>query len=410
MAGLGTVGQGFAELVQSRSPKELGGRVEIVRVLVRHRRKKRRVALPANLLTTSPQDFLETPADVVVEALGGDQAPRALLLKAMKKKRHIVSSNKVVLAKYAPELLREAERQGVHLRFEASCGAGIPFLHSLHESLAANRIGAIMGIVNGTTNYILTAMEKEEKALPEVLQEAQRLGFAEPNPSDDIDGEDARYKAGLLALLGFGTFVSPKKIYAEGIRSIALPDLKYAGELGFRIKLLTLLGFQEKKLLVRVHPVLLPLDHPLSAIGGVYNAVFIKTDAAGELMFVGKGAGPLPTASALLGDVLQVQRMQNVPVPQPVQAESFLDPGDWQGRYYLRMEVLDRPGVLASIASTLGKFQVSIESVIQKRSLGKRAEIVWLTHSIRERNLQKARGDLQKLSVVKKVNSVLRVL
>ncbi|MCR4418817.1 MAG: homoserine dehydrogenase [Clostridia bacterium] len=418
LLGLGTVGSGVVKLLQENGEDiatKVGCPLRIERILVRDKNKPRPVAVDPALITDDPADILEDPAiEIVAELIGGLEPAREFILRALEAGKNVVTANKDVLAVHGQQLLQAAEARGLDFFFEASVGGGIPIIHPLKELLAANRIRQVLGIVNGTTNFILTKMTVEGKDFAEALGEAQAMGYAESDPSADVEGADAARKLAILASIAFNTRVTYPEVYAEGIGRISARDILYAGELGYVIKLLAIGREEEQEVEVRVHPALVPKDHPLATVSDVFNAIFIRGDAVGEAMFYGRGAGQMPTASAVVGDLMLVARnllhgstgritctcYRQLPV-RPM--------GRVECKYYLRFTVKDRPGVLARIAGAFGEAGVSLASVIQKRSFEGWAELVLITHRVREENLQRALAIIRDLPVVKSVDNLIRV-
>lgn len=412
------MGSGVVKLLQDNGEAiatKIGRPLAIRRILVRDKTKARPVPVAGELLTTDPQSILEDPAiQVVVEVMGGLEPAREYILAALERGKNVVTANKDLLALHGQELLETAKAKGVDFFFEASVGGGIPIIHPLKEFLAANRIHRVLGIVNGTTNYILTKMAQEGKDFADALAEAQALGYAESDPSADVEGDDAARKLAILASIAFNTRVTYPDVYVEGITRISAQDILYAGELGYVIKLLAIAREEDGEVEVRVHPALVPKHHPLAAVSDVFNAIFVCGDAVGEAMFYGRGAGQMPTASAVVGDLMEVARniqrgatgrvsctcYRNLPI-RPM--------GRVECQYYLRLTVKDQPGVLASIAGVFGNQGVSLASVIQKRSFDGWAELVLITHRVREDNLQDALKIIGGLSVVRAVDNVIRV-
>ncbi|HBT46438.1 MAG TPA: homoserine dehydrogenase [Peptococcaceae bacterium] len=418
LLGLGTVGGGIVKLLDRNGrviAQKLGRPIEIKRILVRDLHRPRTVKVPPEFLTTRPETILEDPAiDIIVEVMGGLEPAREYILKALRLGKSVVTANKDLLALYGKELFAAAEAGGADLFFEASVGGGIPIVHSLKECLAGNRISRVMGIVNGTTNYILTKMSREEREFTEVLAEAQRLGYAEADPRADIEGDDAARKMAILASIAFGTRVTYPEVYHEGIAHLHPQDIKYAADLGYAIKLLGIARDDGEEVEVRVHPALVPLAHPLASVEGAFNAIFVEGDAVGEAMFYGQGAGEMPTASAVVGDIMEAARNLAYNTRGRIYCTCFdqkpVKPmEDIVTRYYLRMIVKDRPGVLAAIAGVFGERQVSLASVIQVGMVGEQAELVFITHLVRERNLREALEILKGLPVVNQIASVIRV-
>ncbi|QGP93685.1 Homoserine dehydrogenase [Neomoorella glycerini] len=418
LLGLGTVGSGVVRLLQQNGAaiaQKLGRPLKVSRILVRDRHRSRQVEVSPDLLTTEPDTILADPdIPIIVEVMGGTGAAREYILKAISRGKSVVTANKDLLALYGKELFDAAEASGVDLFFEASVGGGIPIIRPLKECLAGNRIRQVMGIVNGTTNYILTKMSREGRDFAEVLQEAQSLGYAEADPAADIEGEDAARKMAILASIAFGTRITYPDVYREGISNLTAQDISYAADLGYAVKLLGIAREDEEGIEVRVHPALVPLNHPLAAVSDVFNAIFVEGDAVGETMFYGRGAGSMPTASAVVGDIMEAARNIQHQTRGRISCTCFYDKplkpmGAIITKYYLRLIVVDRPGVLASIAGVFGEREVSLASVIQERMLGELAELVLITHRVREQNLQDALRILTGLPVVKEIACVVRV-
>ena len=426
--GFGTVGSGTVRILRDNAAAitgRVGASVEVKRIAVRDLSKPRDGDLPPSLLTTNPAEITTDPdIEIVAEVIGGVEPARSLVLEAIRNGKSVVTANKEMVAKVGDELREAADAAGVDFFFEASVGGGIPVIAAITESLAGNRIREIVGIVNGTTNYILTKMTTEGAAFAKVLAEAQALGYAEAEPSADVDGHDARYKIAILASLAFGTKVNAEDIAAEGIRHISPRDIAVASELGYRIKLIAVAQAAQAAvetsfpagIRVRVYPALLPLTHPLATVDGVFNAVFLRGDAVGDVTLIGRGAGALPTGSAVVGDIVAAARnrvtggMGRVPyvvAPEPI---PVLPPTSSWSRYYARVRVLDRPKALATIATVFGDFQVSIESVVQRAMPDEEAEIVWITHEAREADVLAALSAIHALPVVRSVDTMLRVV
>ncbi|MGI9953267.1 homoserine dehydrogenase [Moorellaceae bacterium AZ2] len=418
LLGLGTVGGGVVKLLDQNGraiAQKLGRPLEIKRILVRDLNRPRAVKVNPELLTTQADAILEDPEiDIIVEVMGGLEPARQYVLKALRQGKSVVTANKDLLALHGKELFAAAEMGGCDLFFEASVGGGIPIVHSLKECLAGNRIRQVMGIVNGTTNYILSKMSQEEREFAEVLAEAQRLGYAEADPRSDIEGDDAARKMAILASIAFGTRITYPEVYHEGIARLHPQDIKYAADLGYAIKLLGIARDDGEAVEVRVHPALVPLNHPLASVGGAFNAIFVEGDAVGEAMFYGQGAGEMPTASAVVGDIMEAARNLLHDTRCRISCTCFTQKpikpmGEIETRYYLRMIVKDRPGVLAAIAGVFGERQVSLASVIQVGMVGEQAELVFITHRVREQNLMEALEILGGLPVVNQIASVIRV-
>ena len=417
LLGFGTVGSHVYRILTEEAgliEQRVGARLSVDKVAVANPGKKRSVKIPSGVLAANPMAVVRDPKiQLVVEAIGGVSPARELILAAISEGKHVVTANKEVLAKHGPEIFKAAARRGVNVLFEACVGGGVPILHALRVSLAANKIHEIFGIVNGTTNYILSRMTDENLEFKAALAEAQKLGYAEANPKADVDGYDAAYKAALLAQVGFGAQVAVNDIDFEGIRSVSVEDIRYAEELGYRIKLLAILRSQDGSLQVRVHPTFIPAAHPLASIHGAFNAFYVRGHAVGDVMLTGQGAGGYPTASAVVSDVIEIARtnisgslLAVIGVPK----KTALCPlSETVNRYYVRLKVPDRPGVLAGIAQVFGKNKVSIQAVHQKESAGDTAQLLILLHEVKEKNFQAAIAHIKKLPLVHDVSSMIRV-
>lgn len=418
LLGLGTVGGGVYRLIGSNNDviaQKLGRQLRIKRILERDPERPRQLGVDPDIVTTVPEDVFNDPEiDIIVEVVGGINTAREFILQALGKKKSVVTANKDLIALYGKELFDAARENSADLFFEASVGGGIPIIRSLKESLAANRIKKIMGIVNGTTNYILTKMSREGRDYHEVLQEAQALGYAESDPTADVEGDDAARKMAILASIAFNTRVTYGDVYHEGISKLSVQDIEYAAGLGYTVKLLGIAGEDHEGIEVRVHPAFLPKDHPLAAVNDVFNAIYVLGDAVGETMFYGRGAGDMPTASAIVGDLMAAARNIQHQECSRISCTCFYDKpikamGRTTSKFYLRLIVADRPGVLAAIAGVFGEGQVSLASVIQERSIGELAELVLITHKVQEQNLQDALAKLAVLPVVNEIAGVVRV-
>ncbi|MDI6709619.1 MAG: homoserine dehydrogenase [Thermoanaerobacterales bacterium] len=419
LLGMGTVGRGVYRLLQDNAPlitRRVGIPVEVGRVLVRDRFKDRGIAVPEGILTDCADDILRDPAiDIVVEVMGGTGLARELVLKALSQKKSVVTANKDMMAAFGKELFAAAQANGRDLFFEAGVAGGIPIIRVLKECLAGDRIRQVMGIVNGTTNYMLTRMSREGAEFDAVLRAAQAAGYAEADPTNDVEGYDAARKIAILASIAFNTRIALDDVYVEGITRITAEDIRYAAELGYAVKLLGIARDTPEGVEVRVHPALLPQSHPLAAVNDVFNAVFVEGEAVGETMFYGRGAGELPTASAVVADVIDAARNLRYRVPGIISCTCFTERpvkpmGRVVSRNYLRLRVIDRPGVLAQIAFVFGENQVSLASVIQKQTVGAMAELVLITHDVAEENLHRALTTLAELPVVDRVFNVIRVV
>ena len=418
LLGFGTVGTGVVRVLTDNSQliaQRAGTAITINKILVRDLKKKRALSTAAEL-TTEPAAVIGDPEiDIVVELLGGEEPARTLMLEALNHGKHVVTANKDVMAKYGRELFEAAEKNNVNLLFEASVGGGIPIIRPLKRCLAANRISEVMGIVNGTTNYMLDKMTAEGMDFATVLAEAQAKGYAEADPTADVGGLDAARKIAILASIAFGTRVRLDDVSAEGITKIEPEDIDYGRELGYVIKLLAIAQETEKGVNARVHPAFIPTTHPLAAVRDAFNAIFIHGDAVGDTMFYGRGAGSLPTASAVCADIMEAARdivhnSSNRILCTCFEEKRISPISETESPYYIRLLAEDKPGVMAAIAGAVGAQQVSLNSVIQKRRVGTRAEIVLITYKVKDADLQLAVQTLSGLSVVNKVSTVIRVV
>jgi homoserine dehydrogenase len=426
MLGCGNVGAALVELIDQRGDAiaaRTGLRLEVTRVAVRSLAKERPVELPEGVLTLDAAGLVVDPAvDVVVEVIGGIEPARELVLAAVKAGKPVVTGNKEMLANVGAELFAAAEEAGVDLLFEAAVAGGIPFIRPLRESLAGERIDRIMGIVNGTTNYILTQMTEAGMSYADALSEAQNLGYAERDPTADVEGHDAAAKAAIIASIAFGVRVVAGDVYDEGISRITTADIDYAAKMGYVVKLLAIAeqhdgpdgpgGPDGGEVAVRVHPAMVPVDHPLASVRDSFNAVFVEGAAVGDLMFYGRGAGGWPTASAVLGDLIDaaLNRTKGSHASVGALGRARIRPIDEvETAYYLNLDVFDRPGVLAAVAGVFGQHDVSIRSMEQE-GLGGEARLVFITHVAREAAVQATIRDLHHLDAVDRITSVLRVI
>jgi len=421
LLGMGNVGIGVWEILDRhyhRISRCVGAPIEIKKVLVRDIYKNRKVSVPTDILTTSFDDIVNDPEiQIVVELIGGLNPAYEYIKKSIQNKKCVVTANKAVISHYGRELMDLARYNGVELRFEGSVGGGIPIINTLNNSLAANEIDAIVGIINGTTNYILTQMTKWGKDFNTALKMAQEMGYAEADPSSDVDGEDAAFKLSILAFIAFGVQVSPQDIPREGITRISDKDIQYAAQLGYTIKLLATAKKYNGKLDIHVHPALVHNNHPLAAVNDEFNALFIKGDAIGEFMMYGKGAGTLPTGSAVMGDIMDIAAaMPNAFSNRLNRLNGFDETsekleinGEGSGEYYIRLEVADRPGVLGKISTVLGNYGVSIASVVQHGRGENVVPLILITHRVERNLLNQALEEIRKFDVVDEIASILRV-
>lgn len=415
--GLGTVGGGVYKILQANKEclaHKIGADVTISKILVRDLTKYEDLIKDNSLLTLDPKEVIADPEiDIVIEVIGGTTLAKDYVGQALDNGKSVLTANKDLIAQYGRELFQKAEAKGVDLLFEASVGGGIPILRPLKQCLAGNNIEEVMGIINGTTNYMLTKMTQEGSDFGDVLKEAQKKGYAEADPTADVEGLDAARKLAILASIAFNTRVTFNDVFVEGITKITAQDIDYAKELGCVIKLLGI-AKGNGQVEVRVHPTMIPKDHPLASVNDVFNAIFVKGDAVGETMFYGRGAGEFPTASAIMGDLIDAAR--NIVAENRGRIactcwdnKPFKDMAEVESQFYIRLKVLDEPGVLASIAQVFGQETVSLHSVIQKQNLGSKANLVFLTHRTQEGNIQRALETIKAMDTVDSISNVIRV-
>jgi len=419
--GLGVISGQVTRVLRDRSELlagQLGCPLEIKKIKVLPQDLERPLVkeFGPELFTTDEDEFFNTPGiDIMVEAIGGENPAFDYHKRALKAGKFVVTSNKELIAKHGVELFELAQKNKVGIRYEASVGGGIPLISPFMFDLVANKIKGIYAIINGTTNYILTRMAKEGADFAAVLKNAQKLGYAEANPRDDVEGIDATYKLAILSSLGFHTRISPDDIHHEGISKLSSRDFRYAKELGFAIKLLAIAKQNEKWIEVRVHPVFISEDSLLAKVDGVYNAILVEGDLVGNVLFYGQGAGPDPTSSAVVADIVSVAQdillCSGTRYRLQVRECKIKPMDDLVTRYYIRMSVADKAGVLTQITRVLGENQISISACIQKESdeARKSAEIVIMTHPANEAAMQKALEEMENLSVVKEISNFIRV-
>ncbi|MCL6477552.1 MAG: homoserine dehydrogenase [Peptococcaceae bacterium] len=416
--GFGTVGTGVFKIITGNGQniaKKVGAPLEVAGILVRDTGKNRGIDVNKELFTAKPEDILDNDSiKILVEVMGGIEPAREFVLRGMKNGKSVVTANKDLMALHGKELFQTAEENGVDLLFEGSVGGGIPIIRPLKHCLAANRLKEIMGIINGTTNYMLTKMTRYGSEFAEVLREAQQEGYAEADPSADVEGHDAARKLAILASIAFNTRVTFNDVYVQGITKIAREDIAYARELNYLIKLLGIAKDDDDGIEVRVHPCFIPVSHPLASVNDVYNAIFVKGDAVGDTMFFGRGAGDMPTGSAVAADIIEAarNRLKNITginctcyEEKPIKSMGVIE-----SKYYIRLKVQDRPGVLAAIAYALGDKNVSIASVLQKHTDGQMAEIVLVTHKVREQDIQDALQIIDSMPAVGEICNLIRVV
>lgn len=418
--GVGVVGTGVAALLDQKSgalDAGPGGCLEIRKILVKDTSKPRPAFLCATTLTADPKELLQDEGiDIIIEVMGGEEPARGYISEALSLGKHVVTANKEVMGKHGPDLSRLAQENGVALLYEASAGGGIPLISTLQHDLSANEVQGITAIINGTTNYILTRMSSEGIEYGEALAEAMELGYAEPDPSADIEGTDAAHKLALIASLAFHSEVRSSDVYCEGISRLAARDFQYARELGYAIKLLAIGKNDGKSIQVGVYPTLVSEDLLLAKVDGVFNAIQIDADVAGRILLYGRGAGPGPTASALISDVLRIAKAMSIGQgngwpASTVGAKPIKPMEETESQFYVRMTVDDTYGVMAQITRIFQQLKISLASVIQKRSdpENSTAEIVLMTHPAPEKAMRESVEMMDSLQAVRAIGNVVRV-
>ena len=419
--GLGNIGCGLVKILGSRKSllaQKIETEIVIKKICDKDLNRKRDVAVDKSLLITDAYEIINDPSiDIIVELMGGINPAKEFILAALKKGKHVVTANKALLAEHGNELFREARERGKNIYFEASIGAGIPIIKSIKEGLVANKFHSIFGIVNGTSNYVLTQMSKENCSFANALSNAKLKGFAESDPTFDIQGIDSAHKLVLLTYLAFGKIVNLKDIFIEGITQISASDIAYAKELGYTIKLLAIAKKEIDELEVRVHPTLLPTQHLLSSVDGVFNAIYVSSDLAGDLMFYGPGAGQLPAASAVVSDIVDLAQdikaglfKSTLNSREDNSIKDLRKIGESENRYYIRITAVDKPGALARISGILAKFGISIASITQKEKLKSHiVPVVMVTHEVKEKNLRGALKMIDKLAEIKDKSVAIRI-
>lgn len=424
LIGLGTVGSGVAEILcrnRDLIRRRLGVPLEIAKIVERDLKRPLPLGMSRGVITTDIKEVVGNPdVDIVVEVIGGFEPAKGFILSAIENGKHVVTANKALLAVSGEELYHAASRRGVDLYFEGSVCGGIPIIKAIREGLSANRIESIYGIVNGTSNFIMTKMTEEGKEFEEALRESQKLGYAEADPTFDIEGIDAAHKLSILVNIAFGTPVDFKRIYTEGISGISPLDISYAKEFNYKVKLLAIAKMRDGSIEARVHPTLIPNNHLLATVDGVFNAVYITGDAVGPTLFYGKGAGALPAGSAVVADIIDVARnilkgsIGRVPPASFMEEERIplriLSIDEIVSMYYFRFTVQDMPRVLSRISGILGEHKISIASVIQKgRKEGGNVPLVMMTHEAVERDVRSALQEIDRLPVVSEKTMMIRV-
>ena len=424
LLGLGTVGQGVANIIsQPKDRHPLVGELELVSVAVRNLKKKRDISIPDSILTTNPTEIINNPnIQIVVEVMGGIEPAKSLIIQAIRAGKSVVTANKAVIARHGEEISNEAKAAGVYVLIEAAVGGGIPIIEPLKQSLGGNQITKVSGIINGTTNYILSRMDKEGVNYAEVLKDAQVLGYAESDPAADVEGSDAADKIAILSGLAFGGAINRAHIPTTGINLLEAIDVNYARKLGYGIKLLAISekgATQPRKedsqpLSIWVEPTLVPEDNPLAGVNGVNNAILVEGNPIGQVMFLGPGAGSGPTASAVVADILNIAGIQSMSEDKIFNLDPLLSAKGWRSchvaekeqitkKNYIRLIAEDSPGVIGEIGTIFGKKKISIESIVQFDAKDKKAEIVVITHKINQGQLEEALLDIENLQQVKRI-------
>ncbi|MDP3388193.1 MAG: homoserine dehydrogenase [Eubacteriales bacterium] len=413
--GMGTVASGLVnimsmnrDIIHSRTGKIL----EIDKVLVKNLHKNRDVDLDQSKFTTDANEIINNEnVDIVVELMGGIEPAFEYVRDALLNKKHVVTANKALIATHGEELEGIAVENGVRLMYEASVGGGIPIINTMTNNLSANDFTEISGIVNGTTNYILTQMTERGIELDEAVKEAQEMGFAEADPSSDIEGDDAAYKIAILSYIGFGQRIGLNEVPKEGITHISREDIKYADELGYVIKLIASSQKRENEIELRVHPTFIPKTHPLATVKNEYNAVMLRGNAVGEVMLYGKGAGAMPTGSAVLGDIIAIAKGISSEAKEAIQplTKRYQVVNKGYSQYYIRMDVVDKPGVLGYISNIFGKNNISLASVVQRYKHDLVAPLVFITHEVERKNINEALQEVRTYGNVLKIASIITV-
>ncbi|HEY8889753.1 MAG TPA: homoserine dehydrogenase [Clostridium sp.] len=416
--GFGNIGTGVWRILQENK-KEIMKRsnyeIEVSKILVNDINKKRDIVLPAGILTDNINDIINDDSiKIVVELVGGREEAKQYMIRAMRAKKHIVTANKLVIANWGEELFKIAEEENVLFYYEASVAGGIPIIREINESLTANRIEQIIGIINGTTNYILSKMTNDGISFDEALKEAQAKGYAEADPTSDVDGFDAVYKLAIMASLSFGTKVNHDCIYREGIRKISAVDIEYARKFGYTIKLLAIAKRDNNKLELRVHPTLIPSSHPMANVNDAFNAILIKGNAVGELMLYGKGAGDLPTGSAVVGDIISILRNNVRPsdlliLNEDSDFKEVKKSEENESEFYIRLNVKDKAGVLGDTAKIFGSNNVSITSITQDVVDKEYVLLAFITHKSEEKNIRNSLEKIKQLENVNEIESIIRI-
>ncbi|MGA8941946.1 MAG: homoserine dehydrogenase [Thermoactinomyces sp.] len=420
LLGLGTVGAGVVRIISNHQEelyKQTGLHLKINKILVQDKNKKREVSVEPDLLTVHAEEIIKNPEiDVVIEVMGGIEPAKQYILEALNRKKHVVTANKDLMALHGAEILRVAQENRCDVFYEASVAGGIPILRALTDSFSSDRITRIMGIVNGTTNYILSRMSQSRAGYQETLEEAQKLGYAEANPASDVEGWDAAYKMSILSTLGFHVAMNLNEVDVKGITDVSIDDIELGKKMGYEMKLLGMAKLDDQKIEVSVQPTLVRKTHPLASVNGVYNAIYIEGEAVGETMFYGPGAGALPTATSVVSDLVTVVRNMKLGVNgqkmvAPYKEKQLKTDYEKYAKYFLRMVVADQRGVLAQLTQLFANNHISLEQVIQQPyNGGKRAEIILVTHEAAKGDLKEAMSQMREMDVIDSIESCYPVI
>ena len=409
--GMGTVGSGIYKVIESEG-KSIEHRENMQLRVKKVLALDYSIPIPEHLKTSKIEDLInDEEITIIAEVMGGIEPAKSFIIKALQAGKSVVTANKELLAKHWPELEMEAKKTGVGLYFEASVGGGIPILRTVSDSMQANSLSTILAIINGTTNFILTKMADEGREFADVLAEAQALGYAEANPTNDVEAFDAMYKLSILASMAFHARIPIEQIYREGITEITKEDIAYAKELGYEIKLLAIGKKAGNTVEVRVHPTMLRKEHPMANVKGSFNAIFMQGNAVGDVMLYGRGAGDLPTASAIISDIIYASKVSEHKyvtfANTPEASEQLIFNNNWETEYFVHIHVVDRPGVMARITKILADYDVSIQSVIQKGRIDSFVPVIIVTHDAKELDMKEALAKIEALpDVVRLVNSI----
>ena len=424
LIGFGTVGTGVVKVLKENAKviqERLGAEIVLKKIADKDTTRDRGVEVDKSVLTMDANDIINDPSiNIVIELVGGIEPAKTFIIKALKNKKHVVTANKALLSQHGEEIFKTAQGNGVDIGFEASVGGGIPIIKALKEGLVANKINSIYGIINGTANYILSKMTNEGGKFEDVLKKAQEKGYAEADPTYDVEGIDTAHKLAILINLAYGTYIKLEDIYTEGISRITPIDIKFAKEFGYKIKLLAIAKEEHGKIEARVHATMIPAEHLLATVDGVYNAIYLRGNAVGSVLFYGRGAGMMPTASAVVADVVDICRNMKKGASHRVAPLSYTEESvrkveiqhieNLEIPYYLRFSVLDKPGVLSKISGILGNHNISILSVIQKdRKVGGAVPVVIVTHHAKEKELMSALKEIDKMDVILDKTVYLRI-